>query len=272
MSKFLTKKYIDNLSYTDFVALINQTNVPPGSFNTLTRWRVNSDLSEKSNVFEIATTTGFSLLNTANVTGCTGTGVDICSASINKAIDNSKKMRLADKVKFFCHDATTFKSNEKFSHIILGASLGFFKDPQLALQNLTTLVEDNAYILASPFYVTKKMPAELVAKAQKILGIIPTTQNYKDIMKLYKEFEFYYEDRLSSFKETPDELKHYCQSTIERALQELGCTDNKVYDLLYKRLYDIRDVCNEIREYQNYSVLVLKYSRQNFSKRYVEFF
>jgi hypothetical protein len=181
-------------------------------------------------------------------------------------------MGVSDRVKFHCNDATTYKIDKKFSHIILGASLGFFKEPHLVRENLTSLIEDDAYILASPFYATKQMPKEILNKAHQILGITPTIQGYKEIMRLYNKFELHYEDRLSSVKETKDELKHYSESTIDRAMKELDISNNTVYDSLYKRLYDIRDICNEIREYQNYSIVVLKYNRRNFSKRYVELF
>ncbi|PJD94931.1 MAG: hypothetical protein CK425_10260 [Parachlamydia sp.] len=272
MTTEISEKDIKSLNYIDFIALINQTNVPPGSFSTLTRWKVNSGMNAASNIFEIACTTGFSLLNLIKSLKCRGVGVDISKASIEAAKQNAVEMDLQTLADFHCHDASTYKTDEIYSHIIVGASLGFFTNPKLMIENIFSMVHEEAYILASPFYAVKEVPSQIVEDCQRILGITPTVQNYKETMRLYRGFDIEYEDRLSSFCETEDELKHYCDSTIVRACQRLGITSSSLYDLLYKRLYEVKNVCNTLRNYQNYSVLVLKYNRKHYPNRYVELF
>lgn len=268
----LTVEYINNLSYTAFIGLINQTNVPPGSFSTLTHWRLNSGITQASTIFEVACTTGFSLLNLVQATNCKGTGVDISLSSIERAKKNAIQMNLLDKTQFFCEDATVFKSKEKFSHVILGAALGFFPNPTLMINNIFSLVENQAYLLASPFYSIKEVPKEVIEESKRILNIIPTIHGYKEIMKVYKGFDIFYENRLSSIPETEEEIKHYCDSTITRCCQDLFISDNELYDLLFKRLYQIKQISNKLRDYQNYSILVLRYNKNTFPNRFVELF
>jgi len=267
-----TEKSINEMSYTSFIALINQTNVPPGAYSTLTKWRINSGMNADSRVFEAACSTGFSLLNLVKNSNSQGVGVDISAPSIEAAKKMASKMQLDNRTSFDYADATTYQAKEKFSHIVVGAALGFFSNPSQMMKNIFTMVDECAYVLASPFYAFKEVPTKVIEESQRILGITPTTQNYKEIMQVYHGFDVEYEDRLDSIPETDDEIKHYCESTIARACQELNISDNYSYMILYERLKEIKQICNKLREYQKYSVLVLKYNREHYPNRYVEIF
>lgn len=268
----ITQEQIDSLSYTDFVAFVNQTNVPPGSYSTLTKWRVNSGIDTNSNIFEAACTTGFSIINLAKSANCGGVGVDIHQQSVEKARLNAKNAGLDTKIDFACLDASTYKAETQFTHIVLGAALGFFADPMQMLNNIRSMVGEIAFILAAPFYAVKEVPQDVVRKAQQVLDITPTIHGYKDIMRLYNGFIVDFEDRQESVPETDSEIQHYCTSTITRACKELNINDSESYDKLYARLYAIKQICNELRQYQRYSVLVLKYDKAMYPNRYVEIF
>ena len=66
----ITSEYVKSISYTDFVGLINQWNVLPGSYNTLSKWANFSGLNKKSRLLEVACTTGFSSRELALLSGC----------------------------------------------------------------------------------------------------------------------------------------------------------------------------------------------------------
>lgn len=270
--KMLSENQINEISYTDFVAFINQTNVPPGSLSTVTRWRVNSNISEDSHALEVACTTGFSINNLVLESGCTGVGIDISEPSIERAKENAAKLGIESKVDFRYADATLYETNKKFSHIIVGAGLGFFPQPELMINQMNKLFADAGYLLASPFYVTSEIPDDIIDKAEKLFGIKPTTGTYKDVMSLYKGFEVYYEDRLKPELETEEEMHHYCNSTINRIVSEESIVDKSVINAMYKRLYSIKEMSNILRKYQEYSVCVFKYNANTYSKRFIELF
>ncbi len=50
----ITSDFIWNLSYTDFVSFVNQWNVLPGSYSTLSKWAVHSKMDKKSRLLEVA--------------------------------------------------------------------------------------------------------------------------------------------------------------------------------------------------------------------------
>lgn len=268
----IDSRCVDEMSYTEFVAFINQTNVPPGSYCTLTKWRNNSNLTAESRVLEVACTTGFSINSLVRDSGCKGVGIDLCNDSINQARLNAVEMGLGDNVQFTAIDGTMYESPEKFSHVVVGAGLGFFPKPEKMVETICCLLKSSGYLLASPFYTVDDIPQKMLSQAAEVFGITPTVKPYKEVMQLYKGFEVRFEERLQPLQETEKELHHYCESTVDRATRLYQLEDEAIRSALYDRLYSIKKMSNDLRRYQGYNVLVLHYDSQHYPNRYVELF
>lgn len=268
----ITSEFITSLSYTDFVGFINQWNVLPGSFVTLNKWAKFSDMNKDSKLLEVACTTGFSSRELARLTGCSGEGFDLSERSVEMANYNQKEYAPEIDFSYSVADGYEYENKGLFTHIVVGAALGFFPDPAKMMDKCLSMLEDGGFVLASPFYVTKEIPQELVERAQKVFEITPTSVGYKEIMKDYNKLEVLYEDRNTLEKETEEELHHYCKSTTDRAVKMLGIDDEEVYKTLYDRLYEVKEMSNDLRPYQMYSVLVLRYRKDVYPNRFVELF
>lgn len=268
----ITPEYIKQISYTDFVGIINQWNVLPGSFVTLSKLAQFSGLNKKSRLLEVACTTGFSSRELSLLSGCSGEGFDLSEKSVRMANYNKEKYAPSIDFSYVVADGYGYKTKKKFTHIIVGASLGFFPDPQRMLRRCTEMMHDGGYLLASPFYITKPIPESLIKRAQKVFEITPTGVSYKEIMKLYNKLEILFEEKNELEQETEEELHYYCKSTIDRACEMLKITDENVYDAMYDRLYEVKKMSNDLRPYQGYSVLVLRYRKLVYPNRFVELF
>lgn len=268
----ITPEFIKQLSYTDFVGLINQWNVLPGSHVTLSKWACFSGLNKNSRLLEIACTTGFSSRELALLSGCKGEGFDLSAESVKMANYNKEKYAPNINFSYKVADGYKFEAKKPFTHIVVGASLGFFPDPAKMLGKCISMLTDGGYILASPFYVTKQIPEALIKKAQKVFEITPTSVPYKETMKLYNKLEIVFEERNDLVQETEEELHHYCESTIDRASKMLKIEDKNIYKAMYDRLYEVKKMSNELRPYQMYGVLVLRYRKNVYPKRFVELF
>jgi len=135
-----------------------------------------------------------------------------------------------------------------------------------------SMLEDGGYILAAPFYVVRTIPSNLIKRAQKVFGITPTNVSYKEIMQLYNKFEIIYEDRNELIQETKDELEYYCRSTVDRACEMRNIKNKKVYEAMFGRLFEVKEMSNDLRPYQRYSVLVLRFRKSVYPNRFVELF
>lgn len=268
----MTRDDINALSYTDFVGYINQWNVLPGSFETLNRWRVFGAVVKESSILEIACTTGFSSRELSIMSGAKAHGIDISSASVASAKKNATKYAQGQVLSYEVADGLTFDADQKYSHIIIGASLKFFPDPGRMIDRIVELLEDDGLLLASPFYITKDIPQKLIDDARAVFGITITTESYKDVMWMYKDFELLYQENKALVQETANELAHYCTSTIDLFREAHPELSEDVCKAAYERLLQIRVMSNELRPYQSYSVLVLRARKALFGKRLVELF
>ncbi|HSW88788.1 MAG TPA: class I SAM-dependent methyltransferase [Candidatus Saccharimonadales bacterium] len=271
-TKKMTADDINKLSYTDFIGLVNQWNVLPGSYNTLNKWRVFSNMTNNSRILEIACTTGFSCRELAILTGCSGVGIDISEPSIKMAEYNKSLYAPNINMKYIAIDGYKYEASEKFSHIIFGAALRFFPDPQAMLKKSLTMLEDNGYILSSEFYINQAIPQKFVTEAREVFGINITQVPYKEVMKIYEGLEIFYEDKNELIQETEEEINYYTKSTIDRAVNMLNISNKDIYDAMYQRLFTIKNMSNKLRPYQRHNVLVLRYRSNIYPKRYTELF
>lgn len=267
-----TAEEIKKLSYTDFVGWVNQWNVLPGSYCSLNKWRVFGDINSNSRILEVACTTGFSSREISRMTRCSGTGIDISGPSVEAAIVNKTIYAPNANIDYMQADGYEFNTDETFTHIIFGAALRFFPDPAKMLKHSLSFLGDKGYILSTEFYTVKPIPEDLIKEAETVFGITPTTVSYKDVMKIYEGLNIFYEDKNVIELETEDELKHYTDSTINRACKELDIVDEDVRKIMYDRLYAIKDMSNRLRPYQNYNVLVMQYDKEIYPNRFVELF
>jgi ubiquinone/menaquinone biosynthesis C-methylase UbiE len=260
------------MSYPDFVGFVNQWNVLPGAYVTINKWAIFGAMTRDSSVLQVACTTGFQSRELSGLTGCRVRAFDISSVAIEMARYNLARYATNANVEYECADCYTFTTEERFTHLMVGAGLRFLPDPIKALGRCITFLAPKAYILASPFWVTAPVPVKIISKAQSIFGITPTIEGYKTVMRLFKDFEIFYEDKNIPVQESETELEEYCSATIERACRIRQIADLSVRKVMYRRLLAIRRMSNELRPYQAYSTLVLRYRQETYPARYVELF
>jgi SAM-dependent methyltransferase len=263
---------INDMTYTQFVGYIYQWNVPPGSLSTVNEWSVFGHVDSHAEVLEVACTTGFSGRELSRITGCSVVGIDICDSSISSASQSKSFYSPASNLKYIIGDACTFNFGQKFSHVIIGASLGFFQDQNGMLARLSTFFRESGYILASPYYGNENIPQPLIDECKKIIGITPTMCSYDTVRSLYETFEVAYESRKNIEIETVDQMKKYTFDTISNCCKLRRIESEEVFNALYSRLYAIKNVSNELHKHQRYSVLVLRYLESVYPNRFIELF
>lgn len=264
---------LKKMPYTEFISFAHQWNIPPGSFVTLNEWAIFSRINKDSRILEIASTIGFSSREIARITGCSAVGIDICSSSVERAQFNHQLYAKNLDLEYICMDACDYKSEKKFTHIILGAALGFFENPEKMINNLKELLEDDGMILVSPYYLKgDKLPKDLIEKTKKVIEINPTNFDYYEAIKPYENFEVLYENRKEIIPETEEQMEKYSRDTINTACKFHNITDEEIIEYMYQRMYEIKNICNELHKYFGYSVIVLRYRKNIYPNRYVELF
>lgn len=270
---------VDDLSYTQFVSLINQTNNPPDSYAALNQWRIFSNLSDKSVILELASTTGFSSRELVLETGARAVGLDICEYSIERANSNAKQAGLPhDKLKYEVFNALNLNSKNDtndYTHLIIGASLKFIgaNNSSNFFKTVFAGVNRRIYILSSEFYARVDLPEAVIKKCKNEFDLTPTTSSYKDVMKPYSGLRKTYEFQLEHRPETEEETIFYCDSTINRFAAEFNlAVDSPVVKSAHTRLARIKESANILRPYHSSVTLVHEYVPEEFGKRFTELF
>ncbi|MEY9938570.1 class I SAM-dependent methyltransferase [Streptacidiphilus sp. MAP5-3] len=267
-----TAQDVWSAAYPDFVAMVNQTNVMPGAFATLNTWALHSRMDDQSNLLDVACTTGFTSRELARLTGCAATGFDLSEDAVALARYNHDTSGHQLRLRYHQADGTTFASDQTFSHIAVGAALGFFPDPPAMAARLLNHLNDGGYILASPFWSDHPLPADVLAVRREVFGITSPMETREQAHALFRGLDVLHQSDHQLTPESDDDIEHYCRSTIDRVCTQGGVENASVRDAMRDRLQTIKQATNRLREHQSYSVLVLRLDRQTYPRRYVELF
>lgn len=268
-------EHIEEMSYPNFIGLINQWNTPPGSYSTINKLAIFSGMNKDSNLLEVGCSTGFSSRELCMLTDCKGIGIDMSRNSIDMANHNKREYASKTKLSYKMIDGYNYKPKGLFSHIMVGGNLKFFDNPEKMMSRCIEMVKDGGFILATPYYEIKKTPDNVAIEINKILGIPMSAFDnftYKKMMVLYNKLEIVFEERNSLVQETEDEIKHYTQSIISRVCETRSINDPAIKQAMEQKLIKIRRLINSTRPYQEYAVLVLRYRKSVYPNRYTALF
>ena len=116
------------------------------------------------------------------------------------------------------------------------------------------------------------MPDDIKNECKKIIGITPTTMSYDSVRDMYENYEIAYEKRCNIIIETEEQMKKYAYDTVKRGCEIRGIKSEEIFECMYKRLYDIKRISNEMHKYQSYSVMVLRYLKDVYPNKFLELF
>lgn len=269
MLKFKDADEVRNCGYTEFVAKVNQTNVMPGAYSTLNQWINFSNITRESHVLEVASTTGFSSREIAKQTGCKSHGIDICSLSVERANRNADEEKVASRVTYSVDNVLEIDSGE-YTHVIIGAALGFFPDPKVAMDRIASVLTKDGYILACCFYVNgTPMPEDVIKQREDMFGISNPPQTYQESRADFEGFKHVYYNHYDLHSEDEESIANYVKNTVKRYSEQQGDQREDVLMEIYNRLLDIKVFSNKLRKYYGYTVDVYQKNEQ---PRYVEQF
>jgi SAM-dependent methyltransferase len=268
----VTAEQVWAASYPDFVAMVNQTNVMPGAFATLNAWALYARMDARSTLLDVACTTGFTSRELARLTGCRALGFDLSPAAVALARFNHHISTPNLNLDYVRADGMTFDPGRSFSHVAVGAALGFFPDPAAMAQRAVGLLEDGGYLLAAPFWCDTTLPEEVAAIRRDVFGIRTPMETRAQVLGLFRGLDVVYQADHTLAPETDDQIDSYARSTVARACKQAGICDPHVRDAMHARLRLVKGATNRLREHQRYTVLVLRYTAATYPDRYVELF
>lgn len=265
----MTKEMIKNLSYTDFISLIEEENRPSGGKKTIREIAINSFINSNSKILEIGCTNGFSSIEINRLVNCSVVGIDINNESIKNA---NKKITLygldKDKIKFINANAENLPfENEEFDLIIFGNALSFIKNKEKTIEECKRVLKKDGFISLVPIWYKQEVNKKIVKKVNEILGFEISCTFNKDWESIDKfGLELYYKKDYTFIKQNKDEIQKYVDTMIDTK-KNINNFNQEVKKAIKKRWFNTINVFNDNLEQCNYSVILL---RKNLIKEELE--
>jgi ubiquinone/menaquinone biosynthesis C-methylase UbiE len=256
----ITKNNINEIDYSEIVAILNERNRPSGGIQSIQSICVNAFILEKSNVLEIGSNTGFTCVNIALLTGANVTGIDINLRSIEKARNYAKEMGVDNKVKFCNASGTDIPfSTELFDLVWASNVTSFINDKKTAISEYVRVLKNRGYLAIIPIYYKKTPPKELIEKVSCAISsnVKVWDKNYwiKLISSVSNNLELVYQSDWEYYDQAKN-LNNYLKIIFTQGkLDEYSKDEQKLIKKRYKYFISL---FNENLKYCGFSVLLFQ--------------
>ena len=261
--QYLTPDIIQKMSYTDFIALIEETNRCPGGKNTIRKIAQNTFINPNSNVLEIGANTGFTSLEIARLIKCKVTGIDISEACIQQAKNNLSKdtEEIRDLVTFLKGSAYEIPFKDAaFDLVIVGGATSFMDKKPRAIEEYLRVIKPWGFLSVTQLFYKTTPPESVVSAVSRAIGVNIETWYEKDWKNLFLNNplapELYYYKAKKVEVQTNETIDEYIAYFMAKPhLQNL---DKDVIIAIRNKWKDYIDIFNENHKYLGYFIAIFR--------------
>lgn len=252
----LSKEQIEAMGYVDFMALLNETNRPPGGKDAVRQLVLNTFLNERSSVLDVGCNTGYCTFEIAHLARCNVTGLDINENMIQSAQGNlqSDLPEFQGKIRFMVGDAQNLPFDEgSFDLVMSGGSTAFVPDKQKALREYARVSRPWGFIGDLCFFYHTDPPKSVIDSINALLGITIEVWGKDYWLDLQKacDLERYYEYAQPVGYRTAQDVREYCKTMISNA----GFPEETL-EVAERKMASYMDLFNENHKYLSYGVFI----------------
>lgn len=261
--KKLTVSDIERMNYTDFIALLQETNRCPGGKQTIRRIQELLHIDSHTTILDVGSNTGFTSLEFARITPAHVSGIDISES----CTDEAKKLLSQDsedvrsRVTFQVADAYSIPfPDEAFDLVMVGGATSFMDNKNKAINEYLRILRHWGFLVMTPLTYHTQPPLHVVNNVSKIIGVTIKPMSKEDWIKIVSEatedFELYFDEPHKLFSRTDGEIKEYVEYFIHKNhIEELS---SDVKESIRKKWLNILKVFNENHKYLGYSIIIFR--------------
>jgi len=259
----LTEAGIEQMSYTDFIALLDETNRCPGGKKTIRRIRELIHIDDKTNILDIGSNTGFTSLELARITPANISGIDIsesCVGQAKKSLSEDIKS-IRSRVTFQVASAYSIPfSDDNFDIIMVGGATGFMDDKSKAIREYLRVLRPWGFLAMSPLIYHTQPSQQIVDDVSEIIGSTIKPMTLEDwvnmVNEVTKDFELYFGESHSLSPRTNKEIDEYVDYFLEK--NHIKTLPKVVKEAIRKKWLSILKVFNENHKYLGYSIILFR--------------
>lgn len=169
--KTLTPKDIENMPYVDLLAMMGESNLPPGGFQGIRNLIDFNYIHSDSKVLHVGSSSGFLSREICRLTGCNIVGVDINGNMTRSAQKRVEDEGLSDRCKYINADICQYKTDDKYDVALTGGALAFILNQQKAVISMRDCVKPYGFVTICELFYHKEPPPGLRKKVSEIIGV-----------------------------------------------------------------------------------------------------
>lgn len=253
-----TPANIQKLNYVDFMAVLQETNRPPGGQNAIRILLQNTFLNSKSRVLDVGCNTGFSTFEIAHLIQCKVIGLDLNKKMIRAAKEKLKQNHpeIKKTVRFIIGDAQQLPfPDNTFDLVMSGGSTAFIENIPRALQEYVRVAKPWKFVGDVNFFFHETPPPRLLGRVNTLTGTVFQNWDKEFWIDQYRRagLEIY---SLAEAKMSPvsdQRIREYCRYLVDRQ-----SWSDRTKESAFKRVFRTMRIFNQEHQYLSYGVFVLR--------------
>ena len=254
----LTPEDIKKMSYNEIIGLVRETNRTPGGLNTIKTVSRMLNLSDRTKILDIGTSTGHTALEFGRLLNCEVVGIDINDESIKTAKERCSRFKL-DKVKFQIDDATNMSfKDETFDVVFAGNVTSLVNNRDAALKEYWRVLRPSGYLVAVPMYYIQDPSDKLVDDVRKAIQVNIQVQHKDDWKKFFlrDSDEIFEEVDFKFLKCSDDEINAFCEDILKR--EHLKGLSKESMKTLKECYYNFMHLFNDNNSHMGFTVFIIR--------------
>jgi SAM-dependent methyltransferase len=251
--------WIQNASYPDLVAFMQQDNAPPGGQYTLEYWIDKGNIKAESVLLDLACSTGFSSRYCYERLKARAEGIDVSALAISTATQKASELN-TQNLNYQVADACALPfADESFTHVLGGCNFAFIEQRGIALTEVMRVLKREGTICTANYFYRIPPPTGIVEGVYDAIGFRPNpTWGLEFWNKFYNSADLQLEHEVIHHLESQDDdaLFFSIEKYISDENKFTSNLDIKSKGILLERFLGIRRQLNAQRDYQGVALQI----------------
>lgn len=254
---------IESMNYTDFIALLKETNRCPGGKKTIRRVRELIHIDEKTRILDVGSNTGFTTLELLRITPAHVSGIDISKSCVEEAgsalAAEGEGMKSRASFQVASAYDIPFKENE-FDLLMAGGATSFMEDKGRAFREYLRVLKPWGFLVSTPLTYHTQPPSGILSEVGRVLGVEIKPMTHADWVSIVAEtagdFELYFEESHSLSSRSDQDIETYVEYFIDK--HHIQRMPKDVQEAIREKWSKILKVFNENHKYLGYTITVFR--------------
>ena len=168
----VTAEEVRSWPYVKLLAMLGESNLPPGGLDTVRRLILDCHLHSDVNVLHAGCNAGFLSREIARRSGCNIIGIDISSDMVEAAHRRMVAEGLDDILSYECQDMRSMSFDDNsFDVVLSGGALAFVDGHTQAIQEWVRVTRPYGLLADAEFYYHTEPPTSLLQKVSEVIEV-----------------------------------------------------------------------------------------------------